>query len=620
MLLRRLLLLSLLLWPMGAIASSQDFVSTTAYFEDSSNALALSQVQHQHFTPYQGILTKGYSDSTFWIKVSISPAPRLAARNKDLILRIEPGYLDEIALFDPLQPEKTNRYAGDRHSWQQYEYQSLVFNFVIPASGEPRDVWLKLKTHSNNMIYVRAFDDEGLQKIDRQFQMLVEFAALASLVFVLWGVLIYTLTRDFLIGVFTIKQLIGFFFVLSYIGFFRLFLSDDFSAHTLDFISNLLIFAATLSTVIFHYVFFIDYKPKRWWRMTLVLMGLASLVELILVLLGHQTLALKINMSVITFLGPFLFFMAIFGIDWKLLKKSPSILPKSVIIIFHTLYLALVFTMALPSLGFKALTNAAPHVSLIYWFITGVLTILMLQFRNKRVIEEQVLLVSLAKQEAELEKQQREQERQFLQMLTHEIKTPLSVIKMASTSNADVTHFKDHVVSAVQDINALIERCIVTDKFESNQFNLQLDEVNLSKLLEKVIANFSSKASFKNSIASSVNINSDRQLLEIIITNLIENAVKYGAKKSPIEVSLMDDGKGMVNFMVSNHLSHPGPLEIKKIFNKYYRGEFAYEKNGSGLGLYLVKNFLEMLGGNVRCKSTDHDVTFLIKLPKQILK
>ena len=622
---KRLFTSFLILWALltlaaPAFASSDNYISSRAYFEDTSNSLTFSQVKDQIFKSFGSIFAKGYSNSTFWIKARVEAAPELARQKKDLILRIEPGYLDEIELFDPLEPARTNRFAGDRHPWQQYEYKSLVFNFVIPAASQPRDIWLKLKTHSTNMMYVRAFDAEGLQKVDQQFQMLVELAALASLVFVLWGVLIYTLTKDFLIGVFTIKQVVGFFFVASYIGFFRLFLSDYFSAHTLDFISNVLIFTATLSTIIFHYVFFIDYKPKPWWRITLASMGGASLLELILVLLGHQTLALQINMSVITFIGPFMFLMVIFGIDWPLLTKSPTVLPKRVLIIFHSLYLSLVVTMALPSLGFKALTNAAPHMSLIYWFLTGVLTILMLQYRNKRVLEEQALLVGLAKQEAELEKQQREQERHFLQMLTHEIKTPLSVIKMASTSDAGVHNFKEHLVSAVQDINELIERCIVTDKFESKQFSLQVEQVNFSELTEKVISNFRAKASFKSSIAASVTVHSDRQLLEIIITNLIENAVKYGAKKQPIEISLSEDSKGMASFKVSNLISHQGPLDTKKIFNKYYRGEFAYEKNGSGLGLYLVKNFLQMLGGNVSCKSTEDVVTFVIKLPKQHVK
>ena len=273
-----------------AHAEQGDFIASRAYFEDASNSLPFLSVKDRAFVAYKAILTRGYSNSTFWIKARIVAAPELASQHKGLTLRIGPGYLDESELIDPLEPEKTNRFAGDRHSWQGYEYKSLVFNFVIPASGQPRDVWLRLKTNSTNMIYVRAFDTDGLQKVDQQFQTLVELLALASLMFVLWGVLIYTLSKDFLICIFTIKQLIGFFFVASYVGFFRLFLSDYFSATTLDALSNLLVFSVTFITVVFHYIFFIDYKPKRWWRITFILMGVASFAELILVLLGHLTL------------------------------------------------------------------------------------------------------------------------------------------------------------------------------------------------------------------------------------------------------------------------------------------------------------------------------------------
>lgn len=274
--------------------------------------------------------------------------------------------------------------------------------------------------------------------------------------------------------------------------------------------------------------------------------------------------------------------------------------------------------MALPSLGFKALTNTAPHITLIYWFLTGVLTILMLQYRNKLVLEEQALQVGLAKQEAELEKQQREQERRFLQMLTHEIKTPLSIIKMASTSKLGSDNFKEYVDTAVTDINQLIERCIATDKVESNQFEPQLEQINLSSLLNKVLVNFGSKAKFYTEIMPAIEVYSDGQLLEIVIANIVENATKYGLKSSPIEVVLNKGNDGKIIFKIANKLAHKGALDTKKIFNKYYRGEFAYEKNGSGLGLYLVRSLLKILGGSIRCKSTEEDVAFFVTLPNKV--
>lgn len=151
----------LLLVSLAAQASKQDWIVEQAYLEDASNAMTWQQVQQQTPTTYSGLFSKGYSASTFWLRLKIAGTAKAAEAGK-LILRLEPTYVDEVQLFDPMEPLRTQRFVGDRHDQRQAEYRSLVFNFVVPASEAPRYVWLRLKTTSTNLLLVRAlsFSDE----------------------------------------------------------------------------------------------------------------------------------------------------------------------------------------------------------------------------------------------------------------------------------------------------------------------------------------------------------------------------------------------------------------------------------------------------------------------------
>jgi signal transduction histidine kinase len=596
-----------------AFASAHDYVIERAYVEDPSNHLTLAQVMQHAANPFQGILARGYSKSSFWIKIKVDAAPSLALKNAHLTLRIEPGYLDEVELFDPLEPAKKNRFAGDRHTWNQYEYQSLLFNFLIPASNQPRDVWLRLKTTSTNMIYVRAFDPEGLQKTDLVYQVLAGVLIIASFLFVVWGMFNFAINRDFLIGIFTIKQLVGFFFVASFVGYFRLFLSDYFSANSLDIINNALIFSTTLSTALFHYLFFKDYQPKWWVQYFFKAVVVMLAVEIAFIASGDLTSALRLNMGVLTLIGPFMMLVVLFGINWRALGDSPLVMPRSILIIFHMMYLLIALATALPSMGFAPLTNFAPHVAMVYWFLTGVATILMLQYRARRVYEEQRLMIGVASREAELQRQQREEERRFLEMLTHELRTSLSVIRMAIGTGGMDAKYKAHADNAILDVSQVMERCLQVQEAGDGKLALHKEHVSIETLLGDLILQYAERADIRLEAPESSNLYSDVKLLKVLLSNLIDNAVKYGAAKQPIlvHVSRVD-----ASFLIEvvNEAGVVGMPDPDRVFEKYYRAAHAHGIIGSGLGLYLMKNIARLLGGDLLYLPSENRVKFVLSL------
>jgi signal transduction histidine kinase len=112
-------------------------------------------------------------------------------------------------------------------------------------------------------------------------------------------------------------------------------------------------------------------------------------------------------------------------------------------------------------------------------------------------------------------------------------------------------------------------------------------------------------------------VRTDIQLLKICIGNLIDNALKYGREGGLIQISIIDRGhvSGQVEISVTNELGGLGIPDTAKIFDKYYRDPKAYEKTGSGLGLYLVKNFVGLLSGDIQCHVRDSHITLSMHLP-----
>jgi len=84
-------------------ASSVDHISERAYWTDTSGLAGIGQAQEQIFTPYQGVLSKGFTNAAIWVRLTIKPNTTTAnADSADkLVLRIRPIYLDEIQLFEP---------------------------------------------------------------------------------------------------------------------------------------------------------------------------------------------------------------------------------------------------------------------------------------------------------------------------------------------------------------------------------------------------------------------------------------------------------------------------------------------------------------------------------------
>ena len=114
--------------------------------------------------------------------------------------------------------------------------------------------------------------------------------------------------------------------------------------------------------------------------------------------------------------------------------------------------------------------------------------------------------------------------------------------------------------------------------------------------------------------------NTDKQLLFIVISNLLENACKYAATDTPIMVRLRSmptqtSSQSVLQLEVSNSPGVAGWPEADKVFQKYYRSPHARRQAGTGLGLFLVRSLMHVLGGRIDYAPNDSAIRFVVQLP-----
>lgn len=610
---------------MGAQTSfaAADCVIHRAYFEDKSAQMTFEQAKDQFYKPSDLMLAQGFSNSAYWLRLKIDPDSckdffKSARYENQLIVRIQPSFLDEIQLFDPLAPSENIRAVGDRLPLHANEYHSLNFNFVIPQGESPRYIWLRLKTNSTSILRSQVFHETDLVQVDKTQELGFGVYIGLLLLFFLWAIGIWTVDKDLLTAVFAISQITSLAHALIVTGYFRVFIGDALSAHVMDLISCLVIFSFSFIAVLFQYIFYGMFGSAKWVKLCHALIATSILTAFILFLLGYANLGLHMNAISLLGLCLFIIFIPFYGVDWKSLVKP--IVSRKVLILIYLLCSAIGWVNLIPALGFFQANPFAPYAGLVYGLVTGFIFLLVLQHRYQQIKERRLIEVGQALTIANAEKAKREEQRQFLSMLTHELKTPLSVLKMASNSDESSEKSKNYISNAINDMTDVINRCIMNDQLDDSRIKLNLELIDIGALVWQLLEQHESAQRFDFQIEQDIELRTDAALFRIVITNLISNAIKYGADNQVIEVKLsvgMVRGRSGILVSVRNQVGDAGLPDPELIFQKYYRAPKAYDKTGSGLGLYLTKNFVEMLGGEISCVLTTQIVTFEIFFPNQ---
>jgi two-component system, sensor histidine kinase LadS len=607
-----------------ALADAHDHISQRAYWEDVSDQATWQQAQTETFTPYESILSRGYTPHPIWIQLQITPSENSHANDK-LILRLRPVYLDAIALFDPLDPSGKQRTTGDQTAYRNEEYKSLSHTFVIPTGNQPRTVWLQLKATSTTLMHVEALSLEDMQQDEHRLMLSYYFSLSLILIFLIVVLLNWINYREFLYAAFVVRNVIYFVYTASFFGFHRYLLGDWIDARVIDLAYNWLIVGTTAFTFWFETRFLSEYKPPQWVRKVFSVMWLWSLVAAVLLAAGRINLALNVNMLLNGVGVIVLLFLAIAFIDDKKAAtyKTASLLKKKFVVGYYLILTAFLLFSVLPYLGKMAGSEFSANGLVYYALISGLAMTFLLQMRanQQRKANTQIAQdLALSTQQVALEKIRREEQSQMLTMLMHELKNPLAVIDLAQQASED-THAKDYVSRNVSIIRNVLDQCLSADRLSDGKINIQKQNVDLIEVIDDLTEEKQRAANqFKLNFAIfPITLHTDYQCLRIVLSNLIDNALRYGDTSQPIEIEVRAQnnaqGQTGVAICVANKPGIASWPEADKVFHKYYRSAGAKTISGTGLGLFLVRSICTLLGGTCTYDPDDTHVRFNVWLP-----
>ncbi len=217
-----------------------------------------------------------------------------------------------------------------------------------------------------------------------------------------------------------------------------------------------------------------------------------------------------------------------------------------------------------------------------------------------------------------IEIRRRDEQERFMAMLSHEIKTPLSVIRLSLGMVEGPAAIRQHILNAVADMSAIVERTVLSDRVQQGRQTYFPERCEISTLLAQVVRESAAPDRVAMQLSDSLVANTDPLLLKTIVANLVDNALKYspsGATVTLVAEPVARDGKPALRLSVSNPVGPAGMPDRRRAFERYYRSPAARSKSGSGLGLYIAEGLARRLGGHLALRPEGDTVKFVLWMP-----
>jgi len=240
-----------------------------------------------------------------------------------------------------------------------------------------------------------------------------------------------------------------------------------------------------------------------------------------------------------------------------------------------------------------------------------------------------------------------EMQRDFINNMTHEFKTPLTSIQLSSdylskqpTIQQDdrLRRYTELIRSQYQRLNSQVEKLLNVARLESGEFKLKSEDVDMHQLLEEVLETKGAESGIEGRVfnkdfsAKHTHVMGDRTHLGSVVSNLLDNAVKYSTPDQPIDLVTYNTHGRFFLDIVDRGIGI-SPDHQKHLFKKFYRvptgnvhnvagfglGLNYVKKVGFGLGLHYVKRILQMHRGDIEVESElGKGSTFRLHIPTTV--
>lgn len=203
----------------------------------------------------------------------------------------------------------------------------------------------------------------------------------------------------------------------------------------------------------------------------------------------------------------------------------------------------------------------------------------------------------------------------FISNVSHELKTPLTVIQNYATliqapniCEQVRIDYSRQIVEQTEKLSTLVTNILKLNKLENQKIFADVQKVNVSELVCECMVGYeqaweSKGLNIKTEIADDVYFNTDGEFLKIVLNNLISNAIKFTENGGTVGVELERVNGSGVTIRVCDTGCGMDEKTEKHIYEKFYQGEKSHHVQGNGLGLALVKRIVDILGYDIRVES-----------------
>ena len=577
------------------------------------------------WTSHQGVLNRGFGTTVLWVRLRADP--QWQSRPGKVALIVGAPYLDHVDIVLPSQggvPWQSIE-TGDHHGWKPGLRRARQFVVEWPvAAGDT--AYLRIQSASNRLVTVKLASEADAEQIGAVSFLGAGLVLGLLLLLSGWAFTHAALYRDRITLAYGAYQLSALAMSLGLLGISHwMQLIDLLSLGWADVITTYGVLMTSLTGAVFHRVFLQQAQASAWALRFLDVTIAAALGLLVAALAGQAPWALRVNGSFVAFTVSVL--VPLFVVPGF---RRASRTGRLIRLAYGGLSVLMVSTL----LGFLgvfdlgALTLLAP---VLHNLGTALLLLLLINLQRREWMAQSQHFqetARLAELESTLAREERDQKDRFLAMLTHELRTPLSVIRLVLDSIKPRVNAADqakltHAQGATRDIDDVIERALQTDRLERGNLVIQRQPCELESFVAGIALNHPAGERLEVNLPKQAAVLvTDALWLRTLLANLVDNALKYSAPGTlaRLEVSPQTlDGREGISFRVVNEPGPAGVPDAQQVFQKFYRSQGARRTSGSGLGLYLVAGLARELGGRIRMVSDAPPglVVFELWLPMQ---
>ncbi len=219
---------------------------------------------------------------------------------------------------------------------------------------------------------------------------------------------------------------------------------------------------------------------------------------------------------------------------------------------------------------------------------------------------------------------------EFLSVASHELRNPLTALSLqidmllglpVALPPEAIKAKLQRLARQAEQMSRMISEMLDVSRIAAGRLHLELEDVDLCEVVREVVDRYSADATRAGcdvtlTAPPSLRGRWDRTRLEQVATNLLSNALKFGAGK-PVEVKLEQDG-ALGRLTVSDHGVGIAPEDVERIFQRYEQAPGSRRYGGLGLGLYIVRQIVDAHGGSIRVESQPGaGSTFTVELPRE---